>query len=61
MKKVYGFFDNWDLIGNGKFSLLLGEYSQLAANVLASSPKMSYLIKNNFFELNLAQNDEKVG
>ena len=61
MKKVYGFFDNWDLIGNGKFFLLLGEYSQLAANVLASSPKMSYLIKNNFFELNLAQNDEKVG
>ena len=61
MKKVCGFFDNWNLIGNGKFSLLLGEYSQLAVNVLTSSPKMSYLIKNNFFELNFAPNDEKVG
>ena len=61
MKIVYGFFYNWNLIGNGKFSLLLGEYQQLAVNVLTSGPKMSYLIKNNFFELNLAQNEEKVG
>ena len=48
-------------IGNDKLSLLLPEYSQLAVNVLTSSPKISDLIKNNFFLLNLAQNDEKVG
>ena len=43
---VYTFLDNLTWIGNGKFS---PEYSHLAANVLSSSPKISYLIKNNFF------------
>ena len=33
-QKVYGFLDNLTWIGNGKFSLLLREYSQLAVNVL---------------------------
>ena len=58
---VYTFLDNLTWIGNGKFSPVLREYSHLAANVLSSSPKISYLIKNNFFQLNLAQNDEEVG
>ena len=30
-------------------------------HVLTSSPKISDLTKNDFFPLNLAQNDEKVG
>ena len=47
-EKVYNFFDNLIWIGNGKFSLLLWEYSQLAVNVLTSSPEISDLIKNNF-------------
>ena len=46
---VYTFLDNLTWIGNGKFSPLLREYSHLAANVLSSSPEISYLIKNNFF------------
>ena len=43
------FLDNLIWIGNGKFSLLLPEYSYLAVKVLTSSPKISDLIKNSFF------------
>ena len=49
-KKVFSFSDNCIWIGSGKFSLTVN---------LLSSPKISDLIKNNFFQLNLAQNDEK--
>ena len=45
---VDGFLDNSIWITNGKFSLLLREYSKLAAKMLTSGPKISYLIKNNF-------------
>ena len=55
------FLDNLTWICDGKFSLLLREDSQLAVKVLTSSPKILDLIKNNFFKLSLAQNDEKVG
>ena len=48
-EKVYDFSDNLIGIGNGKFSFLLPEYSQLPGNVLTSSPKISDLIKNSFF------------
>ena len=60
-QKISGFLDNLICIGNGKFFQLIREYSQLAGNVLSSIRKVSDLIKNNFFKLNLAQNDEKVG
>ena len=46
-QKVSGFLDNLIWIGNGKFSLLLREVSDL--------------IKNNFFLLYFAQNSEKIG
>ena len=46
-QKIYGFLDNLIWIGNGKFSLLLWEYSQLALNVLTRSREISDLIKNN--------------
>ena len=46
---MFKFSDNCVWIGSGKFSLLLQEYSQLAVNVLTSSPKISDLTKNNFF------------
>ena len=59
-QKVYGFSDNFSSIGNGKFSLLLRKYSSLAVNVLTRSPKISDLIKKIFFELTLAQIDEKI-
>ena len=60
-QKISAFLDNLIWIGTGKFSLLVREYSYVAGNVLSSSPKISYLIKKNFFEVNLAQDDEKVG
>ena len=60
-KKVYGFLDDLILIGKGHFSLFLRVYLYLAVNMLTSSPKISDLNKNNFFQLNLAQNDEEVG
>ena len=60
-QKIFRFLDNCIYISDGKFSLLLREYSQLGVNVLTSSSKISDLIKNNFFYLNLAQNYEKVG
>ena len=54
------FSDNYIWVGSGKLSLLLQEYSQLAVNLLTSSPKISDLSENQFFQLKLAQNDEKV-
>ena len=48
-QEIFGFLDNMISIGNVKLSLLIREYSQLAGNVLSSSPKISDLIKNNFF------------
>ena len=48
-RKKYVFFDNLISIGNGKFSLLLREYCNLAANVSSTSPKISDLIKIEFF------------
>ena len=47
--KIYGFLDNLAEFGNGTFSLLIREYSQLAVNVLWSSHEISDLIKNNLF------------
>ena len=47
-RKIYGFLDNLIWFGNGKFSLLLREYSELAVNMLTSSRKMWDLIKKNF-------------
>ena len=60
-QKIYGFSDSLIYVGNCKFSLLIREYSEFGVNVLWSSPKILDPIENNFFELNLAQNDEKVG
>ena len=54
------FSDNYIWVGSGKLSLLLQEYSQLAVNLLTSSPKISDMSENQFFPLKLAQNDEKV-
>ena len=59
-QKNYVFFDNLISIGLGKFSLFLREYWELAANLLSTIPKILDLIKNKFFEFNLAQNHEKL-
>ena len=48
-EKIDGFSDNLISVGNGKFPLLICEYSGLAVNVFSSSLKISYPIKNNFF------------
>ena len=48
-QKVVGILGNCIWIGNGKLSLLLRVYSQLAVNVLTTSPKIPDLIKNNIF------------
>ena len=48
-KKFTVFLDNLAELGNGKFSLLIREYSELAVNVLSRTPKISDLIKNNLF------------
>ena len=48
-QNIDGFLDNLISDGNGKFSLLIREYSKLAVNVLSSSLKISDPIKNNFF------------
>ena len=48
-QKILGFLDNLAEFGNGTFSLLIREHSQLAVNVLSSSPKISDLFKNNLF------------
>ena len=55
------FLDNLISIGNGKFSQLIREYSELGSNVLSRSPEISDLIKNNFSYVSYGQNDEKVG
>ena len=49
LQKIYGFWDILHKLGNGKFSLLIREYSYLAVNVLSRIPKTSDLIKNNLF------------
>ena len=59
--EIYRFSDSLIYVGNGKFSLLIREYSQLGVNVLSSSPKIPDPIENNFFELNLAQKYDKLG
>ena len=59
-QKIYGFLDNLIWIGSVKFTILLREYSRSAVNVLSSSSKISDLIKNNFFQFNLARDDEKI-
>ena len=46
-EKIDGFLDNLTWIGNGKFSLLLREYSYLAANVLISQDLLM-LVHANF-------------
>ena len=38
-QKIDGFLDNLIWIGNGKFSLLLREYSLLAVNVLKANSR----------------------
>ena len=48
MEEVYVFLDNLIWSGNGKFSLLLREYSWFQGNLLSSTPKISDLIENNF-------------
>ena len=60
-QKIFGFSDSLIYVGNGKFSLIKRAYAYFGVNVLSSSPKISDPIENNFFELNLAQKDEKVG
>ena len=60
-QKVYALLENFICIGNRKFSLLLREYLYFPVNVSPSSPTISDPIENNFFKLNLAQNEEKVG
>ena len=60
-QKIDGFSDTLIYVGNSKFSLLIREYSEFGVNVLSSSPKISDPIENNFFVLNLAQKEEKVG
>ena len=60
-QKIYGFSDSLIYVGNSQFSLLIREYSSFGVNVLSSSPKISDPIENNFFELNFAQKDEKLG
>ena len=60
LQNVFRFVDNCIWIGNGKLSVLWPEYSSSAVNVLKNSPKISDLIKNDFFKLYLAQNDKNV-
>ena len=58
---ISDFLDKLISMSNGKFSQLIREYSEFAGNVLSSSPKISYLIKNNFFYVSYCQSDEKAG
>ena len=60
-QKIYGFSDSLIYVGNCKFSLLIREYSYFGVNVLSSSIKISDPIENKFFELSLAQKDQKIG
>ena len=60
-QNVYGFSYNMFSIGKCKFCKILRKYSQFAVNVLSNRSKIVDLIKNNFFEINSVQKDEKVG
>ena len=55
--KVLCFWENCIWIGIVKFSLLRTWYSSTAANVLTSSPKILYVDKRDFFQLNLFSSD----
>ena len=55
--KVLCFWENYIWIGIVKFSLLRTWYSSTAANVLTSSPKILYVDKRDFFQLNLFSSD----
>ena len=59
--KISIFSDSLIEVGNGKFSLLIREYSELGVNDLSSSAKISDAIENNFLELNFAQKKKRVG
>ena len=48
-KNVFNFSVNDIWSGSGKLSVLLREYSELAVNVLRSSPEISDLTKKEFF------------
>ena len=48
-QKIDSFSDNLIKVGNGKFFLLIREYSKLAVSVLSNSLKISNPIRNNFF------------
>ena len=51
-QKVYCFLDKCFWIGCVKLSLLRKEYLPSAFNVLKGSPKLLYINKSNFFQLN---------
>ena len=57
---IFGFSDSLIYVGNGIFSLIKRAYTSFGVNLLSSSPKISDPNENYFFELNLAQKDEKV-
>ena len=40
LQKVFGFKDNWNWVGDNKFSKSLKEYLSLAVNVLRNIPKI---------------------
>ena len=60
-QKIYSLSDSLIYFGYSKFSLLIREYSYFGVNVLSSSIKISDPIENKFFELSLAQQDQKIG
>ena len=60
-QKVLGFWDNSIWIVCCKISLLRQEYLSSSVNVLKSNPKILDLSKREFFELNLSQNEDKIG
>ena len=55
--RVLCLWENCTWIGIVKFSLLRTWYSSTAANVLTSSPKILYVDKRDFFQLNLFSSD----
>ena len=59
-QKRFAFFDNCVWIGCCKFSLLWQESLSSAVNVMTASVKILDLIKKDVFQLNFAQNDEKI-
>ena len=48
LQKIQGFSNNLIYVGNGKFSVLIREYSYFGVNVLSGSPKISDPIENIF-------------